>query len=134
VASGRSLEPEDRTLAMNAIRFWDRKKWFVYVAVVMSDHIHVVARPLTLRPGETETETYDLAEILQSVKGYSAKAINCRHAREGRLWQDERFDRIMRDDREFEDTWNYIRNNPVTAGLVRLPEEWAWLYESDSTD
>ena len=36
------------------------------------------------------------------------------------LWQDERYDRIPRDGREFEDTWNYIRENAVTAGLVSI--------------
>ena len=50
------------------------------------------------------------------------------------FWQDERYDRIQRDGSEFEDTWNYIRENPVTAGLVKRAEEYRWLFEGGTAD
>jgi putative transposase len=42
---------------------------------------------------------------------------------------DESYDRIVRDEAEFLEKWNYIRNNPIKAGLADLPENYAWLYE-----
>lgn len=134
VAPGRHLDPEDRTLALNAVRHWDGTRWVVYTAVVMPDHVHVLARPRPVSAGQPDAGVYPLADLLHSVKSYSAKAINRRQGRAGGVWQDERYDRIVRDAREFDETWEYIRNNPVAAGLVSVPEEYAWLYEAVVAD
>lgn len=45
------------------------------------------------------------------------------------MGQDESFDRIVRDENEFLEKWNYIRNNPVKRELVNSPDEWIGLYE-----
>lgn len=121
------LTPEERTLTLSAVQYWDGKKWQVYAAVVMPDHTHALVRPLPLEKGGI----FNLGEILQSVKGFSAWKIN-RHRRvQGTLWQDERYDRIVRDEVEFLEKWNYIRNNPVKSGLADSPENYPWLYERD---
>ena len=65
-ADGFTLLPEARTIAMNAIRFWDGTRWQVYAAVVMPDHVHVLARPLPVDPGQPQA-VYDLGRILHSV-------------------------------------------------------------------
>lgn len=122
---------EDRTIALDAIRFWDARKWFLYAAVVMPDHTHVLARPLLLDPDRlTEGPVHELGEVIASAKKFSARRINERHGWRGVLWQDERYDRIQRNEREMEESWRYIRNNPVTAGLVERPEDYPWLYEA----
>jgi putative transposase len=131
VTAGRQLEPEDRTIALNAIRHWDGVRWFVCTAVVMPDHVHALVRPLPIDPTVLAgAAVHDLSELVKSVKGFSAYRINRRQRRGGTFWQDERYDRIVRDDREFEETWAYIRNNPVTAELVPTPEQYAWLHEA----
>ena len=71
----------------------------------------------------------DLAEIIHSVKRFSVHEINKRQCAKGTLWQDERYDRMVRDEAEFSEKWDYIRNNPVKAGLAERPEKYAWLYE-----
>jgi hypothetical protein len=50
---------------------------------------------------------------------------------QGSLWQDERFDRIVRDEAEFLEKWQYIRNNPLKNGLAASPEEYTWLFENN---
>jgi REP-associated tyrosine transposase len=42
------------------------------------------------------------------------------------FWQDESYDRLVRDAAEFERIRHYIEYNPVRAGLVELPEEYPW--------
>ncbi|HXD85768.1 MAG TPA: transposase [Urbifossiella sp.] len=122
------LEPVDRSLVLNAIRHWDSIRWKVFVAVVMPDHVHVLAH---LLPIESDNGDYwNLSDLLKSVKGFSSNAINRRLGRNGALWQDETFDRIIRDDDEFEEKWSYIRNNAVKAELANSPEEYPWLFES----
>ncbi|MCL4501691.1 MAG: hypothetical protein M1438_07515 [Deltaproteobacteria bacterium] len=64
------------------------------------------------------------------------KKMNCPLVAEicliGNLWQDERFDRILRDYDEFLEKWNYIHNNPVKTGLCQAPEDYAFLWEPES--
>ena len=48
---------------------------------------------------------------------------------QGSLWQDESYDRIVRDEAEFLEKWQYIRNNPLKEGLASYPEDYPWLYE-----
>jgi REP element-mobilizing transposase RayT len=131
---GLNLEPEDRTMTLNAIRHWDALRWELHSTVVMPDHVHVLAQMLPLEPDNPVCQlSWNLSELLKSVKGFSSRSINNRKGRIGSFWQDESFDRIVRDGAEFEEKWNYIRNNPVKSGLVERPEEYEWLYESPNS-
>jgi putative transposase len=86
--------------------------------VVMPNHCHVVVRPL----GE-----FDLETILNSWKGYVGHEVNRRLGRRGPLWQDESYDRIIRDEEHLYRVVQYIGNNPAKAGLPRL--QWhRWLH------
>jgi len=38
----------------------------------------------------------------------------------------------VRDDAEFLEKWQYIRNNPVKEALAATPEDYPWLYEKGS--
>jgi REP element-mobilizing transposase RayT len=40
-----TLSPEERTITLEALRYWDDRKWTIYAAVVMVDHIHALAQP-----------------------------------------------------------------------------------------
>jgi REP element-mobilizing transposase RayT len=124
---GKTLSPEERTVTLSAIRHWHLIKWQLYAAVVMPDHVHVLAQPLIRPTGGA----FNLAEILHGVKRFSARKINQEREVQGSLWQDECFDRIVRDDAEFLEKWQYIRNNPLKTGLAPSPEEYPWLYEND---
>lgn len=121
------LTPEERKIVLETLQYWDKRKWIIYAAVVMPDHAHVLAQPLT----QCEEGAYDLGEILHSVKSFSAHRINQQRRRQGSVWQDERYDRIVRDDKEFREKWEYIRNNPVKNGLCQRPEDYLWLYEKN---
>jgi REP element-mobilizing transposase RayT len=122
---GGFLSPEERQITLEALQHWNRKKWTLYAAVVLPDHVHVLAQPL-LRDDEG---AFDLGEILHSIKRFSARKINQARGNQGSLWQDERYDRIVRDEAEFLEKWQYIRNNPVKMGLASTSEDYPWLYE-----
>jgi REP element-mobilizing transposase RayT len=91
----------------------------------MPDHVHALCQPLVKK----EKGTYDLGEILHSVKSFSAHRINQQRGTKGSIWLDERFDRIVRDEKEFNEKWQYIRNNPVKNGLSEKPEDYPWFYQ-----
>ncbi len=42
------------------------------------------------------------------------------------LWQPGFFDRILRSDESYAEKWNYVRDNPVRAGLVKTADEWQY--------
>ncbi len=97
----------------------------IFIAVVLPDHVHALVQPLPHPKGGI----YHLAEILHSVKSYTSHKIRTLRESKGSLWQDETYDRIVRDEDEFLEKWNYIRNNPVKAELADRPEDYDWLYE-----
>lgn len=119
------LAPAERTIILQALKYWDDLKWTLYAAVIMPDHVHALAQPLAL-PGGAVVE---LSEIIHSVKSFSVHKINKQRGSRGSIWQDERFDRIVRDEAEFLEKWQYIINNPQKKELVDSWEDYPWLYE-----
>jgi hypothetical protein len=61
---------------------------------------------------------------MKGLEGASARSINRLLGTGGTVWQDESFDRIIRDDRELEQKLQYMYYNPVKAGLVGKPEDY----------
>ena len=122
---GEVLAPEERTITMESLHYWDGRKLTLYAAVIMPDHVHALAQPLPLPQSGA---VYDLAEIIHSVKSFSVHKINRLRGGRGSLWQDERFDRIVRDEAEFLEKWQYIMNNPLKQELVQRWEDYPWLY------
>jgi hypothetical protein len=67
-----------------------------------------------------------LAALIGKVKGSTAHAANLILGTTGEpFWQDDYFDRLVRDD-TFEDIRRYIEWNPVKAGLAMRPEDFPW--------
>ena len=66
--------------------------------------------------------------ILQGIKGYTSREINKILNKKGSFWQDESFDRLIRDDKELFNTIKYVLQNPVSAGLVDDWENWEHSY------
>ena len=65
---------------------------------------------------------------MQSLKRYTARQANKILGREGAFWQDESYDRMIRDGEEYARIIDYVLENPVKAGLVSKWEEWRWTY------
>jgi len=100
----------------------------LHAATIMPDHVHLL---LTLH--ELESDRWvSLGELLHSIKRFSSREINRSRGASGALWQDETFDRVVRDEKEFHEKWEYIEANPVTAGVIDvLPYPWFWKSETD---
>lgn len=99
------------------------KKIYLHGIVVMPDHAHMIITPLK----DDQGGTYGLAEIMQGIKGASARSINKALGRDGKVWQEEFFDRILRSDEYAESKVEYICQNPVRKGLVKEVDDYPWL-------
>jgi REP element-mobilizing transposase RayT len=122
---GEALSPEERTITLEALKYWDDRKWTLFAAVIMPDHVHALAQPLALPESEG---VYDLADTIHSVKSFSVHQIIRLRGRKGPIWQDERYDRIVRDEMEFLEKWQYIMNNPLKQELAQSWEDYPWLH------
>lgn len=86
---------------------------------IMPNHWHALLAP-------APDCSRSLGEIMKRLKGRTGLQIRAATATSGTLWQREWFDRWIRDDREWEKTVAYIRNNPVRAGLAATWQEHPW--------
>ena len=121
---GRVLDAGDRTIVLDNWKHWDGLRYSLHAVVVMPDHVHVL-----LTPARAADRTYvPLADILRTNKGFSSRAIGKRADRGGTLWQDERYDRIIRDEEEFREKWDYMLKNPMEGGLCSRAEDYPWWY------
>jgi hypothetical protein len=48
------------------------------------------------------------------------------------LWQREFFDHVLRSSESYSGKWNYVRDNPVRAGLVSTADEWQYAGEIET--
>jgi REP element-mobilizing transposase RayT len=84
--------------------------------VIMPNHVHLLLTPHV-----------SVSKLLGSLKAATAKRANLLLGRTGQpFWQDESFDRLVRDGEELRRIQRYIDYNPVVAGLVTTPEQYAW--------
>jgi putative DNA methylase len=93
---------------VDALQFFEGVRQTMHAFVVMPNHVH-----LLITPGPEWT----LEKLTQSWKGFTAREINARLGRTSPLWQQESFDRIVRDPAHFERILNYIVNNPKKARI-----------------
>jgi REP element-mobilizing transposase RayT len=69
----------------------------------------------------------EVSKLTQSLKRFTARAGNRILGLTGQpFWQDESYDRIVRDEPEFRRIARYIEMNPVKAGIVSTPEQFLW--------
>lgn len=90
----------------------------------MDNHAHVLVKPIL---------EHDLQSILHSWKSFTALQLQRQFGRQKAIWQDEYFDRIVRDEAEFLEKAQYILNNP----RKRWPEleEYSWVgYFDDASE
>ena len=107
-------------ICKNTIHYPDGKDYKLISYCIMPNHIHLI---FDLLP-----ENKGIGKIMQSVKGISAKQCNLLLGRKGNFWQDESYDRCIRDDKELFYFIRYILLNPVNAGLVKDWKEWEYTF------
>lgn len=104
-------DPAIAEIVQSALRHFDGDRYELSAFVVMPNHIHVLFR---LHEGQ------DLAKTLHSWKSFTAHEINKALKQQGPLWQEEYFDRIVRDGSHFARLVDYIVDNPGKAGLNNI--------------
>jgi REP-associated tyrosine transposase len=112
----------------------DRHGWAIGRYVIMPDHVHFFCR--------AELAAKPLRIFMQKWKQWTSK----RMAREiavtgigdlgleqnGTVWQEEFFDHVLRSSESYSQKWNYVKENPVRARLVKKSDDWPFEGEIES--
>jgi len=118
----------------------ERHDWMVGRYVVMPDHVHFFAAPISgagrnlsgvvglwkqWTAKRLRSAVVDRAGVAQEggpLRLYPPQAGTA--AARGRLWQRGFFDHLLRGHESRSEKWDYIRQNPVRAGLCDAAESW----------
>lgn len=115
------LLPEERSLVAAVLNHFDKIRYDLFCYIIMNDHVHVL-----FHTSGSEV----LPSILHTWKSYSANRLQRKYKRAGKVWQEESYDRIIRNEREFYDTARYILNNLYKRWGIE-DYDWAWLKTVD---
>ncbi|MEX2579141.1 MAG: class I tRNA ligase family protein [Verrucomicrobiales bacterium] len=97
-----------------ALRFFDGERYRLIAWCVMPNHVHAVVQPM---------EGNSLESVLHSWKSFTANSVNKALGRSGKLWQDESYDHLIRDEDDLRNQVSYVLRNPEVAGLG----DWKWV-------
>ena len=93
--------------------------WLVGHYVVMPDHVHLFAM------AHSGSGPVTLSRWVKMWKSLSARSIKPTIG-PGPLWQRDYFDRYLRSEESYVQKWQYVRDNPVRAGLVETADAWPY--------
>jgi putative transposase len=129
-SSNKLTKPSLFKLVESSLLFGHKKSYLLFGYVIMPNHCHMVIQPLP-KSGEAldwlhTCEYQRLESIIGSIKHFTSLQINRLLHRSGHFWEEEYFDRIIRNDKDLELTVDYIHHNPIRWNLVKLPEDYRW--------
>lgn len=114
--SGSCALKDDRCAAVVAecIGHFDGQRYDLFAWCVMPNHVHAVFKAHA---------GFALGRILHGWKSFTVNQCNNILGRTGPFWMEESYDRLIRDDDEFQRFVNYTLENPSKAGLLN----WKWV-------
>jgi REP element-mobilizing transposase RayT len=103
-------------ILQSAMFYQENHRWHITLFVLLPDHLHALL-------------TFPINEAMSRVVGGWKRF----HARKNRvIWQEGYFDHRLRDDergQQLSIKMDYIRQNPVIAGLCAKAGDWRWIID-----
>ena len=101
----------------DSAKFYEaRMRWHITLFLLTPDHLHAL---LSFPRDES------MSEVIRDWKRFHERMNHV-------VWQEGYFDHRLRDDERGEQLFakmNYIRENPVAAGLCAKAEDWPWVID-----
>jgi putative transposase len=114
--SGQLILQSDRmaSLLLDTLLHYRREnKYQLHEYVIMPNHIHLLITP---------TSGLTIEKVMQFIKGGFSYRVRKELGLTVEVWERGYVDHRIRDARDFQQHVAYIRDNPVRAGLVPVPE------------
>ena len=105
-----------QSILESAMLYHRKDRWFITLFLLMPDHLHALL---------SFSKDRDMSRVVGDWKHFHAY-------KNGVLWQEGFFDHRLRDDERGEQLsmkTDYIRANPVVAGLCVKADDWPWFIE-----
>ena len=126
--------PEIAKIVEAELHKFDCATYDLIAYCIMSNHVHILIDTHIQLPEKFDIDTYNethfepLQNIMKRIKGPTAVYANRSLKRNGKFWQRESFDRVVRNEKEFQKTITYILENPVEAGIVEQWDDYPYSY------
>jgi REP element-mobilizing transposase RayT len=114
-----TLTDSEKEVIFNHLKEGNNKFYILHSMVVMHDHVHILLQC---------NSDYSLIRLMRGIKGVTAHKINKARNSKGKLWMVESYDRIIRDEKEYNEKMVYMFNNPLKKDLVDDPEKYKWWF------
>lgn len=127
--------PRIANLVQENLWHHDGLKYRLLAWVIMPNHVHVVIEMANVPLGEIvkSWKSYTSKEATKILRGgdgpsprYLSKKFGDKPSPPRTFWEEDYFDRYLRDDDHYRRVVNYIENNPNKAGLVKAQMDWLW--------
>ena len=124
-------EKRERWLAQASVKralhnIWERTAtaWLVSDYLLMPDHLHLFCAPNDLKFTIERWLGFWKDQLAKNLKSHGGAAAPP-YLIIGKF-QSGGFHHRLRDDESYSQKWQYVRENPVRAGLVARPEDWPY--------
>ncbi len=125
----RQLSEKTRDIVLQSILRWKDRRYELYAACVMPDHVHLLIEPMIERDdGSGNPIFFPLSKILHSIKSFTANRINKIENSNEPVWETESFDRLIRSESDLQEKFRYITRNPWDAGIAKQDEDYRWVW------
>jgi REP element-mobilizing transposase RayT len=104
--NGAYLNGEIVDIIKDLLFKFDKEYYELIAFAIMPNHIHIVILPKE-----------KLSVIMKMLKGNSSIQINKILNKKGVFWAREYYDKVIRDEKQFYNTIEYVLNNPFKANL-----------------
>jgi REP element-mobilizing transposase RayT len=94
----------------------DGRDYQMQAWVVMPNHVHLVV----------DVGDMPLVKLINGWKGKSSRLANVLLRRNGKFWQEDYYDTVVRDEAHLKRAIHYTEQNPVKALLAKAAREWPW--------
>jgi putative transposase len=120
-------------IVMDELYRLDGIRYILLAFCIMPNHVHLLIDTAGLTassPGNQGgmVRNYPVTASLRLIKGRTARYCNQVLGRSGPFWHAESYDHVVRNDQELSRIRQYIRDNPIKAGLVVDWMEWPFTY------
>jgi putative transposase len=117
IAQRPLIDPPLGTALLEGAKLYEAiHRWHLTIFLLMPDHLHTIL-------------SFPREESMGRLIGDWKRFYKRNHTVE---WQEDFFDHRLRDDERGEQLsikLDYIRRNPVVAGLCQRPEDWPWVID-----
>ncbi|MGH8094471.1 MAG: DEAD/DEAH box helicase, partial [Chthoniobacterales bacterium] len=123
----RILSRTARDIVLDSLQRWKERRYTLYAACVMPDHVHVLLEPGIKETTADGTLFFSVNEIFKSIKAQTTRAINKAAGTSGAVWEKEWFDRMICSESDLREKFECIVRNPFDAGLDEQGNyPWIW--------